>query len=65
MCSSDLEGNSATDPTYAAVTARSHHTGIVNSLLMDGAVRSISENIDINVWRALGTRNSGEVVGEF
>ena len=59
------EGNSATDPTYAAVTARSHHVGIVNSLLLDGAVRSMSENIDINLWRALGTRIGGEVVGEF
>jgi len=59
------EGTSATDPTYAAVTARSHHTGIVNCLFMDGAVRSISENVDVNVWRALGTRNGGEVVGEF
>ena len=59
------EGNSATDPTYAAITARSHHVGIVNSLLMDGAVRSISENIDINAWRALGSRSGNEVVGEF
>ena len=36
-------------PTYAAATSRSFHTGIVNSLLMDGSVRSVSENIDINV----------------
>ena len=59
------EGDSTTDPTYAAITSRSHHVGIVQSLLVDGAVRSISENIDINVWRALGTRAGGEVVGEF
>lgn len=59
------EGNSAADPTYAAVTSRSYHTGIVNTMLMDGSVRSVSENIDINVWRALGTRAGGEVIGEF
>ena len=59
------EGDSTTAPTYAAVTSRSYHTGIVHSLLVDGSVRSISENIDINVWRALGTRAGGEVVGEF
>lgn len=50
------EGSSTTARTYAAVTSRSYHSGIVQSLLMDGAARSISQNIDIGVWRALGTR---------
>ena len=61
-------GTSATcagKPTYAAVTSRSFHTGIVNSLLMDGSTRSFSENIDVNVWRALGSRAGGEVIGDF
>jgi prepilin-type N-terminal cleavage/methylation domain-containing protein len=61
-------GTSATcsgKPTYAAVTTRSFHTGIVNSLMMDGATRTVSENIDINVWRGLGSRAGGEVIGEF
>ena len=52
-------------PTFAAVTARSFHTGIVSSLLMDGSVRSISDNIDLNTWRNLGARGDGNVVGEF
>lgn len=52
-------------PTYAAVTARSYHTGLVNGLLMDGSVRVFSNNIDITIWRALATRACGEVVGEF
>ena len=52
-------------PVYAAVTARSFHTGIVNSLLMDGSVRSISNNLNLTVWRALGTRDGREVLGEF
>lgn len=51
--------------THAAVVSRSYHVGIVNSLLMDGSVRSISENISTLVWRALISRNGGEVVGEF
>lgn len=59
------EGDSTTQPTYAAITSRSHHVGIVQSLLVDGSVRSVSENIDINIWRALGTRAGGEVVGEY
>jgi hypothetical protein len=62
---STREGNSATDATYASLTARSYHVGIVQTLLMDGSVRSISENVDINVWRALGSRAGGEVIGEF
>jgi hypothetical protein len=62
---SSEEGNSATLPTYSAVTSRSYHTGSVQSLLADGAVRSFSENIDQNVWRALGTRAGGEIVGDY
>ena len=59
------EGNSATQPTYAAVTARSYHTNLVNVLLMDGSVRSVSNSIALPVWRALGTRGGGEVVGDY
>ena len=59
------EGDTSTDITYAAVTSRSFHTGIVQSLLMDGSVRGISENIDLFLWRGLGSRSGGEVLGEF
>jgi len=51
--------------TYAAVTARSYHTGIVNVLVADGSVHSLSENIDLGVYRNLGQRNDGNVVGEW
>jgi prepilin-type N-terminal cleavage/methylation domain-containing protein len=52
-------------PSYAIITSRSPHTGIVQSALVDGSARSISENIDLTVWRALGTRSGSEVVGAF
>jgi len=52
-------------PVRAAVTARSHHTGMVFTLLMDGSVRSVSENISLFTWRDLSTRAGGEIVGEF
>jgi prepilin-type N-terminal cleavage/methylation domain-containing protein len=52
---------SAGRPTYAIVTSRSYHPGIINAVLVDGSVRTISENIDINVWRAMGTRAGDEV----
>jgi hypothetical protein len=61
-CNSRQEATSTTDPTYAVIVSRSYHVGIVNSLLADGSVRTFSENIDFRVWRALGTRNGGEVV---
>ena len=54
------DGESTTVPTFAAITARSFHTGIVNALMMDGSVRGISENIDAAVWRAIGSRSGGE-----
>lgn len=50
------EGSHLTQRTYAAVTSRSYHAGIVQSLLMDGSTRSISDKLDLSVWRALGTR---------
>lgn len=59
------EGRSPTLPTYAIVTSRSYHSGGVNSLLMDGSVRFVAQTIEQHVWRALGTRDSGEVIGEF
>ena len=59
------EDKPCTGPTYAAVTSRSWHVGIVSSLLVDGSVRSVSENIDLGTWRNLGARNDGNVIGEF
>lgn len=59
------EGRSATLPTFAVVTSRSYHSGGVNSLLMDGSVRFVAQMIERNVWRALGTRDGGEVIGDF
>lgn len=52
-------------PTYAAVTARSFHNGMVDVVMMDGSTRSISYNINFGVWRGLGTRAKSEVLGEF
>lgn len=55
------DGESITLPTYAAITSRSYHTGAVNALMMDGSVRTVSNNIDLSVWRGVGTRGGGEV----
>lgn len=47
------------------IHARSRHVGGVQVTLADGSVRFVSENVDTNLFRALGTRAGGEVSGEF
>lgn len=49
-------------PTYAVVTSRSYHHGIVNANLMDGSVQKINDGIEQTVWRALATRAGGEAM---
>lgn len=67
----DVDGNSnrvgvdTSSPTYAAVTARSYHSGgLVNIAKMDGSVDAVTSEVDILVWRAMATRNGGETVAE-
>ncbi|MCE9555248.1 MAG: DUF1559 domain-containing protein [Planctomycetes bacterium] len=50
--------------TYAAVTARSHHPGLVQVVMMEGSVRSVSNDIDIASWRALSTRNGKDTASQ-
>jgi len=59
------DGESITDPTYAAITARSYHPNMVHALMMDGSVRAVADNIDRSVWRGLGTRYGKEVIEGF
>jgi prepilin-type N-terminal cleavage/methylation domain-containing protein len=59
------EGQSATQRTYAAITARSHHGALVHILLMDGSARAMANSIPSATWRALGTRAGGEPVGDY
>jgi prepilin-type N-terminal cleavage/methylation domain-containing protein/prepilin-type processing-associated H-X9-DG protein len=49
-------------PLRVMTTANSSHPGGVNVALCDGSVRFISYQINLTAWRALGTRNGGEVL---
>ena len=40
--------------------ANSRHAGGVHLLVADGAVRLVSEDVDVVVWQALGSINGGE-----
>jgi prepilin-type N-terminal cleavage/methylation domain-containing protein len=55
--------NSATNSAFLA--ARSYHSQLVNGLLADGSVRSISNNVNAGVYQALGSRAGGEVPGSY
>ncbi|MFH1301705.1 MAG: DUF1559 domain-containing protein [Planctomycetota bacterium] len=44
---------------------RSMHVGGVHVGLGDASVRFVSDSIDVNLWRALGTKGGGEVIGDF
>lgn len=59
------ETTACTSNTYGAVVSRSWHTSSVHCLLMDGQVRSVSDNINLGTWQNLGSRNDGNVVSDF
>lgn len=52
-------------PGRIATTAQSEHPGGVQVALCDGSARFVSDTININVWRAIGSRNGGEAVGDY
>jgi prepilin-type N-terminal cleavage/methylation domain-containing protein/prepilin-type processing-associated H-X9-DG protein len=46
----------------ASMPPSSRHPGGVNLLLGDGSVRFVKDTVSIAPWRALGTRNGGEII---
>jgi hypothetical protein len=58
-------GNSLTIQTYLVVTSRSYHVGGAHALMMDGSARFISSSISKDLYRALGTRQGGELTSDF
>jgi prepilin-type processing-associated H-X9-DG protein len=54
--------NRADDQVWAA--ARSRHQGGVNASLCDASVRFVTNSINIDVWRAMSTRDGGEAVAD-
>ncbi len=56
------EGKRNDQATYAAITSRSSHPGLVNIVRMDGSVSNVTDQVDLAVWRAFATINGGETV---
>lgn len=59
-CSGCGEGDGA-----GVHNSRSRHTGGVHVVLGDGAVRFVSDNINLDTWQSLGSIRDGDTVGEF
>lgn len=49
---------------HAIVSARSMHGSGVNAAFGDGSTKFIPNSIEVTVWRALGTRDGGEIVAD-
>ena len=60
--SSQQEGRDPRKETYASVTSRSWHPAGVNVARMDGSVGLVSNAVELEVWRSLGSISGGEVV---
>jgi len=52
-------------PFQATMPPSSRHTGGVHTTLGDGSVRFVSDNVSLEVWRGVGSRDGKELVGEF
>jgi prepilin-type N-terminal cleavage/methylation domain-containing protein/prepilin-type processing-associated H-X9-DG protein len=50
-------------PGRITTTANSGHSGGVNVLLCDGSVQFVNYSISLTTWRALGTIDGGEILG--
>ncbi len=60
----------STDPTVSQDTQKelafgSYHPGGCNGALGDASVRFFSETMNIATWRAIGSRNGSETLGDF
>ncbi|WP_406698793.1 DUF1559 domain-containing protein [Singulisphaera sp. Ch08] len=49
-------------PQRISTTANSRHPGGVNVCMADGSVKFVKTSINLGTWRALGTRNGGEII---
>jgi prepilin-type processing-associated H-X9-DG protein len=61
-CGTFADGSAINNFSRTHLAARSYHPGGVNVGMADGSVRFVKNSISIVTWRAVGTRQAGEVV---
>jgi prepilin-type N-terminal cleavage/methylation domain-containing protein len=49
------------DGLYHRLSARSWHAGGVNAGLADGSIRFVTDQVNLGIWRAVGSTNGGEI----
>ncbi|MDR1269248.1 MAG: DUF1559 domain-containing protein [Planctomycetaceae bacterium] len=57
-----VTSTSVGDGYYTRMSARSWHASGVNAGLADGSIRFITNQINLDIWRAAGSTNGNEVV---
>lgn len=62
---SSREGKTLDKRTYAVVTSRSYHVGGVQAAYADGSVRFIADETDVDIWRAMSTRDRAEIIRNY
>jgi prepilin-type processing-associated H-X9-DG protein len=50
---------------HAYAQFNSYHPGVVNFAFVDGSVRPITDTIEQPIFKAMGTINGGEKIGEY
>jgi type II secretory pathway pseudopilin PulG len=49
------------DGRYLRMSARSWHVGGVNAGLADGSIRFVTDQVNLGIWRAVGSTNGSEI----
>jgi prepilin-type N-terminal cleavage/methylation domain-containing protein/prepilin-type processing-associated H-X9-DG protein len=57
-----IQNNTTWDAVSFDITARSRHNGGVHVLFVDGHARFVSDNVDLGIWKAVGTRARQETM---
>ncbi len=52
-------------PTKATMPSSSRHIGGANVLIADGSVQFVTQSIDLQLWRAMGSRAGKETINPF
>ncbi|MDO4582753.1 MAG: DUF1559 domain-containing protein [Planctomycetia bacterium] len=60
-----IPGVTCSGGTPYRIPARSNHSNGVNAVRGDGSVSFVSNSIDLDVWKSLGTICEGDIVSEF
>jgi len=58
-----IQNNATWDAVSLDIAARSRHPGGVHVLFTDGHARYITDTVDSTLWRAIGSRDGAELIG--